>query len=930
MITLAMLILLTSSIYVPNGPVSSTSFSYTSISGVPPPPSGTWNVTEPTTVEGEVLIINGDINITSSLTIIDSIIYLNRSAGADYIYVAPGGSLTLTDSTITPLQDGYGKIIINASSESNFEMRGSTIEALDSTIYFEIHIYSDNAYFKDSVIDTSDYGDIYFYGDHLRFINVSIACDELNFGSPDSQDLLLREVTVNADDYTNILSDSVYITNSKFLLEDDFNIYGSNVSIFNTKIAGTYSYYNLYIAGSSANVTFQNVTVDLEFRLSGDNVTIRDSTLNQLCYISSASMNITILRTTIKGYVGAYGDYLKIVNCTLITGESPLSIGGEHIIIENCGIYSEQRAIDMYSASKYVTIKGNVIYGCCEFDGDNLEIVDNVVISNYQFLGIEIKDGKNRIFRNNYVYNGSFLVWDTDLTNLGTYTFENNYVNDLPVYFWVSKTVEEIIKEKIGTLILIRCKNITIRDSFAYGIFIQYGENFIIEDTIITRAHCGLFLGGSISNIYIWNASIIRNYYGIRFQSIVNLTVLNSTIAFNQYHGVTYYSPAYPSNIHIHNCSIMSNVGCGIYVTSAIFVNATYNWWGSELGPDETSRGDPFDPEEVYGNVDYDPWLERPATSIDTTPPSVSITSPEQGAYVSNNTVDIIIEASDDSGIDYIDVYGDDKLIARLRIPPYKVTWTTTAGEHEVVVYAYDLYGNSNSTSVTFTVDLEPPQVEILSPEMNAYIGGNVTISISAQDDVGVDKVEIYIDNQKVAELTESPYTYVWNTANYDDGSHTIKAKAYDLGGLTSEDEITVYVDNTPPDIGDISVIKGTYINDTAMANVVIKVEVSDAVSGVAEVILQYRIGETGEWKSITMTRTDNVWEGTIPEVPAKQTIYVKIIATDNAGNTAIKETSFEIPARPGLRISTIALYVGILIGVLIAILIIVKFIKRR
>ena len=90
-----------------------------------------------------------------------------------------------------------------------------------------------------------------------------------------------------------------------------------------------------------------------------------------------------------------------------------------------------------------------------------------------------------------------------------------------------------------------------------------------------------------------------------------------------------------------------------------------------------------------------------------------------------------------------------------------------------------------------------PPQVNITYPAENSIVSGNVTITANASDDKGINKVEIYIDNDKF-DMTKSGdvYTYAWDTGSLTVGTdHKLKAKAYDTKGQTSEStEITVTI----------------------------------------------------------------------------------------------------------------------------------------
>ncbi|MCB0749707.1 MAG: hypothetical protein KDC90_19780, partial [Ignavibacteriae bacterium] len=75
------------------------------------------------------------------------------------------------------------------------------------------------------------------------------------------------------------------------------------------------------------------------------------------------------------------------------------------------------------------------------------------------------------------------------------------------------------------------------------------------------------------------------------------------------------------------------------------------------------------------------------------------------------------------------------------------------------------------------------PVVSILYPVNTEIIGDSIQIQVSATDDKGVIKVEIYIDNQipENGILINPPYNYTWKLGNYaDSSSHTLFAKAFD------------------------------------------------------------------------------------------------------------------------------------------------------
>ena len=85
----------------------------------------------------------------------------------------------------------------------------------------------------------------------------------------------------------------------------------------------------------------------------------------------------------------------------------------------------------------------------------------------------------------------------------------------------------------------------------------------------------------------------------------------------------------------------------------------------------------------------------------DTTPPTVSLTSPTAGATVSG-FVPITANATDDIGIDHVDYLIDGGVVSTLTTPPFTYSWnsrTVANGSHNVAVRAVDLAGNTRTTT---------------------------------------------------------------------------------------------------------------------------------------------------------------------------------------------------------------------------------------
>jgi Bacterial Ig-like domain/Bacterial Ig domain/Calcineurin-like phosphoesterase len=119
-------------------------------------------------------------------------------------------------------------------------------------------------------------------------------------------------------------------------------------------------------------------------------------------------------------------------------------------------------------------------------------------------------------------------------------------------------------------------------------------------------------------------------------------------------------------------------------------------------------------------------------------------------------------------------------------------------GSHTFQVRATDTVGNTDSTAAsrTWTVDtIAPAGVAITAPTNNASVTGQVTISASASDNVGVVSVSFYVDGQLFDTDTSAPFSITWNTNKVSKTTHTLYVRAVDAAGNTTQSAtITVTV----------------------------------------------------------------------------------------------------------------------------------------
>jgi hypothetical protein len=131
---------------------------------------------------------------------------------------------------------------------------------------------------------------------------------------------------------------------------------------------------------------------------------------------------------------------------------------------------------------------------------------------------------------------------------------------------------------------------------------------------------------------------------------------------------------------------------------------------------------------------------------------------------------------------------GSTTLIAQI-----SVSAGATPGPRDVTVTNPD--GHSSTGTAMFNVASDqPPTVSINNVTDGQTVTGVVTVSATAIDDIGIQKVEFYLDGVLQTSDTTFPYQYVWNTYASSNAPHTLLAKAYDPANLTTNAQISVNV----------------------------------------------------------------------------------------------------------------------------------------
>jgi len=135
------------------------------------------------------------------------------------------------------------------------------------------------------------------------------------------------------------------------------------------------------------------------------------------------------------------------------------------------------------------------------------------------------------------------------------------------------------------------------------------------------------------------------------------------------------------------------------------------------------------------------------------------------------------------------------------------------------------------------TNDSQAPSVSISNPLAGARISGLWPVTVSASDNIGVSRVELYAGGSLIAMSSQSPYQFSLDTTGLPEGSLTLTAKAFDAAGNAESSSISVTVNNivdtTAPVITSLTPANGSILKGT----VTISASASDNI-GVTSMVI--------------------------------------------------------------------------------------------
>jgi subtilisin family serine protease len=180
--------------------------------------------------------------------------------------------------------------------------------------------------------------------------------------------------------------------------------------------------------------------------------------------------------------------------------------------------------------------------------------------------------------------------------------------------------------------------------------------------------------------------------------------------------------------------------------------------------------------------------------------------------------------------------------------------------------------------------DTQAPSASISAPVAGSTLSGVVSVNVTASDNIGVSKVELWVNGKLLATDSAAPFGFSWDSKATANGNASLEARAYDAAGnLGSSGTVVVSVAN--PVVADTTAPTVAISNPTEGAkvsgNVGVRVNASDN-SGIAGLTISFYVNGSQVAQATGGSLSYN-WN---TRKLAAGTYTLQAVARDKAGNT--------------------------------------------
>lgn len=318
------------------------------------------------------------------------------------------------------------------------------------------------------------------------------------------------------------------------------------------------------------------------------------------------------------------------------------------------------------------------------------------------------------------------------------------------------------------------------------GIVIASAGNNAMEE-MSSPSDAVLCVGATDSNDTLASFSSYGSYVDLTAPG-VNIVSLNTSGGYSYWLGTSFSSP------------VVSAVAALVVAANPLLSPSQVDYILTSTADDLGAAG--YDIYYGAGRVNAAKAVAQAlnTSAADTQAPSVVINNPLSSSTV-KGAVAVDVSASDNVEVAKVDLFVNGKLWATSTTAPHSFAWDTTTsadGMVSLVANAWDNSGNmaaskAISVKVSNVIDVQAPTVTFTSPSNGSKLGNSTTVSISANDNVGVDSITLSINGKTVMTVTGgNTLTYKWSTRKVSAGTHVLTAVAKDAAGNSTTTSINV------------------------------------------------------------------------------------------------------------------------------------------
>lgn len=286
--------------------------------------------------------------------------------------------------------------------------------------------------------------------------------------------------------------------------------------------------------------------------------------------------------------------------------------------------------------------------------------------------------------------------------------------------------------------------------------------------------------------------------------------------------------------------------------------------------------------------------------TLDTTPPSIAITTPASGSTLTSESLTVSGSVDDLAGLSTVTCNGVNGLIEN---GTFTCSVTLVPGINTITATATDKAGNSAESTIhaTYTRDLQAPTITITAPVAGTVTRDRtITVSGTAADDVAVASVKV----EGVGVPFDSNGNWTTTvTLTGADGPKPITASVTDGTGKSNQAQVQIALDTTTPTVAITSpanhssgtssslTVSGSVSDASAITGVTCNGVAATLAGGTFTCVVTLVPGDN----PITAAATDaagNVGTSTITATYTPDTLAPSIVITSPANGTFTRDTS--------------------------------------